>query len=139
MQPELYAQYDWAGRSITYHRPQIRDFFGYREDTVQDAEDVTDWLCTHELFHGHDFEYLVDTVYRRFREMKIVPPTPDRIERLIKTSIRTYEGQFFQATLEKLPVASLAKLDALVDRIAFLDDEDLEGARSFDVILVRRK
>ncbi|WP_253806498.1 Tn3 family transposase [Paenibacillus polymyxa] len=98
-------------------------------------KDVTDWLCTHELFHGHDFEYLVDTVYRRFREMKIVPPTPDRIERLIKTSIRTYEGQFFQATLEKLPVASLAKLDALVDRNAFLDDEDLEGARSSDVIL----
>lgn len=69
---------------------------------VQDAEDVIDWLCTHEMFHDHDFEYLVDTAYRRFREMKIVPPTPDRIERLIKTAIYTYEEQFFQATLKKL-------------------------------------
>ncbi|OUS68546.1 hypothetical protein B1748_33510 [Paenibacillus sp. MY03] len=71
---ELYAQYDWAGRSITYHRTQIREFFGFREDTVQDADEVIDWLCKNVLFHDHDFEHLVETVYRR-REMKIVPPS----------------------------------------------------------------
>nr|WP_275900732.1 DUF4158 domain-containing protein [Paenibacillus periandrae] len=120
---ELYAQYDWTGRSITYHRTQIREFFGFREDTMQDAEEMIDWLCKSVLFQDHDFEHLVETVYRRFREMKIVPPTADRIEQLIRTAIHTYEEQFFQATLEKLPVVSLSKLDSLVESIAFLDDD----------------
>nr|WP_274520443.1 DUF4158 domain-containing protein [Paenibacillus beijingensis] len=100
---ELYAQYDGTGRSITYHRTQIREFFGFREDTDQDAEEVIEWLCKNVLFRDHDFEHLIETVYRRFREMKIMPPTPERIERLIRTAIHTYEEQFFQATLEKLP------------------------------------
>ncbi|WP_010503691.1 DUF4158 domain-containing protein [Paenibacillus elgii] len=87
-EPELYAQYDWTGRSITYHRTQIREFFGFREDTVEDAQDMIEWLCQHVLHHDHEMEHLKDHVYRRFRELKIVPPTPDRIERLIRSSIR---------------------------------------------------
>ncbi|MDQ8733672.1 hypothetical protein [Paenibacillus sp. LHD-38] len=55
--------------------------------------------------------------------MNIVPPTADRIERIIKTAIHSYEEQFFQSTLEKLPSVFLSKLDSLVDSIAFLDDE----------------
>ncbi|WP_342414481.1 DUF4158 domain-containing protein [Paenibacillus sp. FSL R10-2782] len=43
-EPELYAKYDWTGRSITYHRTQIREFFGFREDTIEDAEEMTEWL-----------------------------------------------------------------------------------------------
>lgn len=66
--------------------------------------------------------------------MKVVPPTPDRIERLIRTAIRTFEEQFFQDTLEKLPTASLSKLDSLVDRIAFLDEHQ-DGPSSDKVLL----
>ncbi|WP_336788492.1 Tn3 family transposase [Paenibacillus sp. MMO-177] len=133
-QVELYVQYDWAGRSITYHRTQIREFFGFREDTINDAEEVIDWLCKSVLFQDHGLEHLVETVYRRFREMKVVPPTPDRIERLIRSAIRTYEEQFFQATLDKLPTISLSKLDSLVDNIAFLD-EDQGGSSSDEGLL----
>ena len=37
---ELFTQYDWTGRAITYHRTQIRDFFGFRENTVPDADEM---------------------------------------------------------------------------------------------------
>lgn len=66
--------------------------------------------------------------------MKVVPPTPDRIERLIRTAIRTIEEQFFQDSLEKLPTASLSKLDSLVDRIAFLNEHQ-DGPSSDKVLL----
>jgi hypothetical protein len=67
----------------------------------------------------------MDVVYRRFlRELKVEPPTPDRIERLIRSAIHTYEEQFFQATLQKLPPTTPAKLDALIESIALLDDID---------------
>ncbi|GKS11345.1 hypothetical protein YDYSY3_23450 [Paenibacillus chitinolyticus] len=54
---------------------------------------------------------------------------PDRIERLIRTAIHTYEEQFFQATLEELPLASLSKLDSLMDSISFLDEDQGGFAR----------
>lgn len=126
VQPDLYAQYDWTGRSITYHRTQIREFFGFREDTVQDAQDMIDWLYKHVLYHDHEFEHLKEHVYRRFRELKIVPPTPDRIERLIRSAIYTYEEKFFQDTYQKLPSSTLAQLDFLIDSIAYLETDDQE-------------
>lgn len=111
-EPELYAGYDWTGRSITYHRTQIREFFGFREDTVEDSQDMIEWLCQHVLHHDHEMEHLKEHVYRRFRELKIVPPTPDRIERMIRSSIHTYEETFFQAIFQKLPSPTLVKLEA---------------------------
>lgn len=123
-EPELYAKYDWTGRSITYHRTQIREFFGFREDTIEDAQEMTEWLYQHVLHYDHEFEHLKERVYRRFHELKIVPPTPDRIERLIRSAIYTYEESFFQATYQKLPSRSLAQLDSLIDSISYLVDED---------------
>ncbi|SPF41515.1 transposase [Candidatus Desulfosporosinus infrequens] len=115
---ELYARYDWSGRSIKYHRTQIREFFGFREDTTQDAQDITDWLCKNVFYHDQEFEHLKDMVYSRFRELKIVPPTPERLDRLIRSAVSTFEDQFFN-----VPKASLAKLDALIDSISSLDVE----------------
>jgi hypothetical protein len=120
---ELYAKYDWSGRSIKYHRTQIREFFGFREDTTQDAQDITDWLCKNVLYHDQEFEHIKDMVFSRLRELKIVPPTLDRIDRLIRSAVSTFEVQFFNATYEKIPKASLAKLDTLIDSISFLDGE----------------
>ncbi len=132
---ELYSKYDWSGRSFTYHRTQIRESFGFREDTVQDAQDITDWLCKNVLYHDQEFEHIKDMVYSRLRELKIVPPTPDRIYRLIRSAVSTFEDQFFNATYEKIPKSSLAKLDALIDSISFLDEEKDEPTGGKDEIL----
>ncbi len=35
-----YLQYDWGGRTIKQHRAQIRDALGFREATLQDAEEL---------------------------------------------------------------------------------------------------
>lgn len=125
-QPGLYAQYDWTGRSITYHRTQIREFFGFREDTLQDAQEMIDWLCKNVLYHDHEYDHVKELVYQRLRELKIVPPTPERIDRLIRSAINTYEEIFFKSTYQKLPKNSLAKLDSLVDSIAYLEDDSDE-------------
>jgi hypothetical protein len=120
------------GVRFTYHRTQIRDFFGFQEVTIEDTQEMSEWLCQQILHDDHELEHVKDHVYTRFRELKIVPPTLDRIERLIRSSIHTYEGSFFQATYQKLPSTSLTKLDSLIDSISFLEiDEDqaaIEGS-----------
>lgn len=35
---DLYPRYEWSGRTVEYHRAQIREFLGFREATVQDGQ-----------------------------------------------------------------------------------------------------
>ena len=83
----LFSQYDWDGRTMTYHRAQIREFFGFRENIAQDAEEVAGWLCNGILLSDHNIEHLTKAAYQRFRGLKIVPPTPGRVGRLINAAI----------------------------------------------------
>src|SRR4051812_16047197 len=43
--PDEYLRYDWRSRTISYHRMQIREFLGFREATLQDADEMAQWLC----------------------------------------------------------------------------------------------
>jgi hypothetical protein len=39
--------YEWSGRTIEYHRAQIRQHLGFRECTVEDAGALRAWLAEH--------------------------------------------------------------------------------------------
>lgn len=95
LNPSAFSNYDWTGRTITYHRSEIRNYFGFREITQQDIEEMINWLCQFVLYHNHEMNYVEEQVYQRFRDLRIEPPTPDRIERLIHSAINTYEKRFF--------------------------------------------
>ena len=41
-----YMQYAWQGRTIEYHRAQIREALGFRESSVADGEQMQQWLIT---------------------------------------------------------------------------------------------
>jgi hypothetical protein len=91
------------------------------------------WLCKNVLWNDHEFEHIKDIVYRRFRELKIVPPTPDRIDRLIRSAISTYENQFFKATFEKRSKETLSRLDLLIDSISeWNEEEDVSCAKDYE-------
>ena len=55
---EEFLRYDWEGRAVKYHRAQIRAFLGFREPTVQDAEELAVWLSEHVLPQGHADEHV---------------------------------------------------------------------------------
>ncbi len=92
--PECYPQYEWHGRTIEYHRARIRKLHGFREATVNDANALTQWLSEQVLPQERDYEHLKVAVYRRCRELQIEPPTPERIDRLVRSATRTYEENF---------------------------------------------
>jgi hypothetical protein len=74
-----YLQYDWQGRTIKTHRAQIREALGFREATVQDADDLTSWLCD-QLLATHDPRPVVlrDLAYAHCRNLKLEPPRTHR-------------------------------------------------------------
>ena len=134
---ELFALYDWGARTITYHRTQIREFFGFSEDTAADAEEMIDWLNRGILLRDHNYERLAKAIYQRFRELKIVPPKAESVEELINIAVFRFEERFFQDTLAKLPASALPKIDSLINNIKFPDEdgEDQSSSDSDEIIL----
>jgi Domain of unknown function (DUF4158) len=43
--PEEFLQYQWRGRTIEYHRAQIRAALGFRQATEQDEAALAAWLA----------------------------------------------------------------------------------------------
>lgn len=110
-----YHAYDWQGRSIKYHRAEIRSFLGFRKATVSDAQEMANWLLEQVLGHEQDVQHLEAVVIQRFRSQRIEPPTNLRINRLIRSALRTYEKNFFSSTLQKFSKETKTQIDAFLD------------------------
>ena len=100
--PTLWSDYDWSGRSIKYHRSEIRELLGFREATVEDCNDLVIWLCEQVLPSVCNSKYIEETAYQRFRELRIEPPTPDRVGRFIKSAVHSFETRFYGCILQRL-------------------------------------
>jgi len=125
LSPEAYQGYEWRGRVIARHRVAIRAFLGFREGAMADAKVVSAWLHEHVLPHTQRLDALTEAVYRRYRTLKIEPPTAGRVERLARSALRQYTEQFCEVVMDKLSAQIRNRLDALLMR------ETVEGERTF--------
>lgn len=129
----LFDRYKWGSRIFKYHKAQIRELFGFSEATVEDAEDLTVWLYTNiECF---DTDKVKATAYKRLRELKIIPPTLDRMERVISSATNTFENIFFSNAYAQIPAESILRIDALIREFSRYDiDADLTSCVTFNSI-----
>ncbi|WP_010476441.1 DUF4158 domain-containing protein [Acaryochloris sp. CCMEE 5410] len=112
--PDLFQDYNWQGRSIQNHRAQIRQFSGFRQATVADQNQLCTWLMHTVLGQEQDYHHLKLRVYDQLRSLQIEPPTPARIERLIRSAQRRFERQLFSSTLKQLSKQTQTELDELI-------------------------
>lgn len=121
--PQDYQKYDWQSRMAMYHRSQIREFLGFRKAKVSDARAVVEWLIEKVLVTEASLEHLHEIVKEQFLSLKIEPPTSGRIERLIRSALRTYETNFFDSIGQKLSAETCINIDKLLDTSATEEEE----------------
>lgn len=125
---DLYPAYDWDGRTIKQHRADIRAFVGFRESTTQDYDEMIASLIVHDVPNDHQIEHLKARVYARFRQLQIEPPMPDRVERLVRSALHTYEQQFCAAIHAQLSSATLMAMEALLSTATSAEKSDQPSA-----------
>ncbi|MFD3910106.1 DUF4158 domain-containing protein [Streptomyces sp. NPDC058603] len=106
--------YDWTGRTIEYHRAQIRRHFGFRECTVADAEEVTAYLAEHVAREERRPERVRAELLARLRAQSIEPPTPGRCDRIVKAALRAAEESLTAGISSRLTAASIRRIVSLV-------------------------
>ncbi len=124
--PEGWLRYDWSGRAIKYHRAEIRDFFGFREATAEDGDQVASWLLAEVLPREQDAGKLREAFHQRCRALKIEPPTPGRADRLVASASRRFEERFCASVFGRLPEDALLKMDALLATGADADGAEFD-------------
>ncbi|MBE9230078.1 DUF4158 domain-containing protein, partial [Phormidium sp. LEGE 05292] len=117
-----WREYKWSGRTIEYHRAQIRAFYGFREATVADFHSLNEWLIEKVLIYDRNQQHLTETVYQRLRELKIEPPTSDRIERLIRSALHTEEQNFCATTSAQISEETKTKIDGILNKDKALEE-----------------
>lgn len=93
---EEFARYPWASRSIKIHRAQVRRAFGFQEWVVADEAEMSRWLasevCPVELTQGG----VIEALLVRCRALKIEPPAPTRLERVVGAARAMFEAELCQ-------------------------------------------
>jgi TnpA family transposase len=127
---DLYPRYEWSGRTIEYHRAQIREFLGFREATVQDGNELVTWLVQQVLPHDHREEHVGEAVFGRCRALRIEPPSIGRIDRLVRSALHSFEERWCASVLERLDAATQRALDDLLMTGSADDDRDAEATET---------
>ena len=83
--------YEWSGSTIEYHRAQIRGHLGYRTSSVDDQEQLTIWLADVVAHAERRHDRVREELLAEFRRLRIEPPTPGRVSRMVRSALRTAE------------------------------------------------
>ena len=120
--------YDPRSRTAEYHRAQIREAFGFSPATTEDAGELAAWLLEEVAPYEYDAERLMEAAYTRLRALKVEPLTPGRLNRLVRSALRSYDERFCETTLERLSENSVAEMDALLSEPDVSEDPAGDGA-----------
>ncbi|GGO99123.1 putative transposase [Wenjunlia tyrosinilytica] len=119
--------YDWTGRTVEYHRAQIRGHLGFRECSVTDAEKLAAYLAEHVAHKERRPEQVRVELLARCRVESIEPPTPGRCDRIVAAALRAAEESLTSLISSRLTAESIERLVALVAAGTDQDDDPQPG------------
>lgn len=114
IQVTAFAAYGWTSRTVDRHRRLIRQRLGFRAASTRETNEVAAWVQQQIMPHQRNLDALKTAFYTRCRAVQIEPPTPGRVERLLRSALRTYELAFCQTINDRLTPAMRNHLDALL-------------------------
>jgi TnpA family transposase len=113
MAASLYQEYDWQGRTLKYHRAEIRELLGFRPMRLPDFDELRQWLMERVLPQEVDERRIQQSLYDELKVRKLEPPTVAQVERLLNSAQYQFEVQLCASIVQRLPQTCRQQLDAL--------------------------
>ncbi len=114
--PGLFAKYTWTGRTIKYHRAQIRRRFGTRPPTEADEDRWAQWLSAEVCPVETNEAQLLTALLQRCRGEGVEPPADGQVERVVASAGRRFEEAFTATVMTRLGPGVCARLQDLLER-----------------------
>lgn len=110
---DAWAQYAWHSRPIAPHRAQMRQHVGCRAATVAEGETLVTWLCAQSLPTTRRPDHLQAAGAPRCRDLRIAPPPPARMDRLIRSAVHREDTRVGTGRLHRLSATTQGPLEAV--------------------------
>ena len=123
----LFDSYNWESRTIMYHKAEIRTYFKFRKSTTEDTENMIEWLSKLTFSYNENTDNLVQLTYDKYKELRIEPPTLDRVTRIVKSAIFKNENQFFQKVFKKMSKDTIFRIDDLINNLISSEKKDFNS------------
>src|SRR5262249_47704643 len=114
--PALFAKYSWTGRSIKYHRSQIRKVYGTRPPTEDDEDRWAQWLAEEMCPAETNRDRLAAALRRRCPSGKGEPPSTGQVGRVVGSGCRRFDDAFAATTAGRLGPVVCGRLEDLLSR-----------------------
>jgi TnpA family transposase len=114
VEPERLVDYGWVGRTARHHQMQIRQYLGVRECSVADADRLTAWLGSQVGIAEATPAEIRSMLLDRCRRERIEPPTSGRVERIVRSSLRSAESALTAEIAGRLSLSAVHQLNELV-------------------------
>jgi hypothetical protein len=114
--PALFARYSWTGRSIKYHRSQIRRVYGTRPTTEAYEDRWARWLAEEMCPRETNRDRLAVALRRRCRSEKVEPLSTGQVERVVASGCRRFDDDFAATTAGRLGPVVCGRLEDLLSR-----------------------
>lgn len=118
-----YATADRDGRSARRHRAEIRVSCGYDVFTLTHEPDFISCLSAHVRTPDPTSAALTLAAYDHLRTLRLEPPPPARLRRLLRTAVQQREARLVEDTMAQLFLTTCTALDALIQTDALEDNE----------------
>lgn len=128
------AFYEWTGRTIEFHRRQIRLALGFRECGVADSDKLTEWLVSNVTQVERGRDEVRDELLARCRAEHIEPPTPGRVDRIVRSALHRGEELLLERVLARVPTVVRERL---LELIAGGDEELEDGTGTTGLASIR--
>jgi TnpA family transposase len=127
-------------RTLKRLRAEIRDRYGFREATLNDAKILTDWLRDDVAGEvGGDIAQMIERLETKCRELTIIPPSEERVERIVRAALNAHDELFHAIIYDRLSPETRKQLDNLLgpDKIDGDDMDQTDAGEKIPAILLR--
>jgi hypothetical protein len=122
------ASYEWSGRTVEYQRAQIREHLGFSLATIADQERSTSWLAVSVAHAERRPDHVREELLAQFRRGRIEAPTAGRVQRMVRSALRTAEQTWTSRIAGRLGGAATDRLLTLITAAS----EEREGGEQAD-------
>lgn len=124
------AFYEWSGRTIEYHRKQIRTHLGFRVCGVADADKLTDWLAANVAHAERNTDRVRAELLTHCFAERIEPPTAERLTRMVRSALSRAEEAWFTTIEARLGPELRTRVLDLAEQHPHSDADDEEETES---------
>ncbi len=109
-----FDKYKWQGRTIEFHRSQIRNLLNFKAWGQEHRKELIEWLKKSVIAKHFKHDQVKAEALTYLRNNQIEPPANDSLERIVSSAKSGWEEKFFRDISRKIARNSRLLIDTVL-------------------------